>query len=99
MKKVFLALIFAMFICVACVVAPGPPGPEVAIAPPLPLTVELVDPYYVYGGFHYYYNNDRWYYSKSSGGPWVDLPRGHYPREVRFKGKGGERDWGHERGR
>jgi hypothetical protein len=94
MKKVFLALIFAMSICVACVVAPGPSGPEVAIAPPLPLTVELVDPYYVYGGFHYYYNNDRWYYSHSRGGPWRDLPREHYPKEVRIKG-----GWGHERGR
>ncbi len=99
MKKLFLTLIFAILMCVACVVVPGPRGPEVVIAPPLPLTVELVDPYYYHGGYHYYYNNDRWYYSQSKGGPWMDLPRNHYPREVRFKGKSNERDWQHDKGR
>ena len=99
MKKLLLTLIFAAFMCVSCAATVGPHGASIAIGPPLPHTVELVDPYYAYGGYHYYYNNDRWYYSQSRGGPWIDLPREHYPREVRFKGKSDERDWGHERGR
>ncbi|MHB8828614.1 MAG: hypothetical protein ACYC6Q_03660 [Syntrophales bacterium] len=53
--------------------------------------MELEDPYYAYGGYHYYYNNDQWYYSRSRGGPWVDLPRDRYPKEVRYKDKGKHR--------
>lgn len=100
MKNIFIALIFAALMCgVSCVATVGPQGAGVAIAPPLPTTVELVDPYYTYGGYFYYYDHDRWYYSHSRGGPWIDLPREHYPRETRFKEKGGERDSGHDRGR
>ena len=95
MKRLWLSLIFAMLVCVACVVVPGPRGPEVAIiAPPLPAIVELSDPFYFHEGYHYYFHNDRWYYSQSKAGPWTDLPRGHYPKEVRFKGNRGEREWG-----
>lgn len=98
MKTLFLASIFAAIMSVSCVATVGPHGSSVAIAPPLPLTVELVDPYYVHGGYHYYYNSDRWYYSQSRSGPWIDLPRDRYPREVRYKGGSGERDWGDGRG-
>ena len=85
--------------CLSCVAAVGPQGTGVAIAPRLPVTVALVDPYYTYGGYFDYHNNDRWYYdSHSRGEPWIDLPREHYPREVRFKGKDSERDWEHDRG-
>ena len=93
MNKFLFTLIFAAFICVSCAAYVGPHGARVAIAPPLPVAVELADPYYVYGGYHYYYDNDRWYYSHSKGGRWIDLPRDRYPREVRFKAKGGERYW------
>ena len=94
MKKLLLTLIFAAFMCVSCAATVGPHGASIAIGPPLPHTVELVDPYYAYGGYHYYYNNDRWYYSQSRGGPWIDLPRDRYPSEVRFKGNRYERDGG-----
>jgi hypothetical protein len=76
----------------------GPRGTSVAIAPPLPIVVEMADPYYVYGGFYYYYRDDRWYYSHSHGGPWIDLPRDRYPREVRKKGNGHDRGKGWKRG-
>ncbi len=99
MKRFLFILVFSALMCLSCVATVGPQGTGVAIAPPLPATVELVDPYYNYGGYFYFYDNDRWFYSHSRGGPWRDLPREHYPKEVRFKGHGGERDWGHERGR
>jgi hypothetical protein len=104
MKKLLFTLILAAFVCASCAAAVGPHGASVAIAPPLPVVVELVSPYYLYGGYYYYYHDARWYYSPSKMGRWIHLPRDRYPREVRFKGKRGERDWkddrrwGHERG-
>jgi hypothetical protein len=99
MKKCFLTLIFAASMCLSCAAYVGPHGASVAIAPPLPVTVELEDPYYVYGGYHYYYDNDRWYYSQSRDGRWIDLPRDRYPKEVRFKGKGHDKDWKDDKGK
>ena len=61
---------------------------------PFPIVVELADPYYVHGGYHYYHNNDQWYYSQSQGGPRVHLPRDRYPKEVRYKGKGQDKGKG-----
>jgi hypothetical protein len=98
-KKIVFTIIFAAFVCVSCAASVGPHGASVAIAPPLPLSVELYDSYYVHGGYHYYHYNDRWYYSQSKGGPWIDLPRDHYPREVKYKSRSDERDWRDERGR
>ncbi|HRP77227.1 MAG TPA: hypothetical protein PK725_14800 [Rhodocyclaceae bacterium] len=60
----------------------------VFVAPPLPVIVELgPDLYFVQRGYHYQYryNDDRWRYSTSRSGPWTDLPRSHYPKEIRFK--------------
>ena len=88
MKKLSLALLLAALLCAACVMTAGPYGAHIAIAPPLPIVVELNDPYYEHGGYHYYHNNDQWYYSQSRGGPWVNLPRDRYPKEVRYKGQG-----------
>lgn len=99
MKKFFLPLIFSALMCLSCVATVGPHGSSITIAPPLPLVVELMDPYYVYGGFNYYYNNDRWYYSRSQGGPWIDLPRDRYPKEVRHKGKDHDKGKGWKHGR
>lgn len=99
MKKSLLTLVFAAFVCVSCAATVGHHGAGIAIAPPLPVAVELVDPYYVYGGYHYYYHGDRWYYSPSRDGHWRDLPRDRYPREVRFKGKGYDKHWKNDRGR
>ena len=89
MKKRFLIIIVMAFMSVSCVTTVGHRGSYVAIAPPLPVTVESVDPYsyYTYGGFYYYYHGDRWYYSRSKSGRWIDLPRNHYPKGLKFKSK------------
>lgn len=86
MKKLwFTTLPFAALMCMSCVASVGPHGTSIAIAPPLPAYVELYEPYYVYRNYHYYHHDSRWYYSESRGGPWIDLPKNHYPREVRYK--------------
>lgn len=81
----------------ACVVAPPGHRSGVVVAPALPVIVELgVEPYYYQSGYHYYYDNSRWRYASSRSGPWVDLPRSHYPRETRFKDRddrGRDRDY------
>jgi hypothetical protein len=99
MKILRFALVLSTLLCSACAVTTGPYGTSVAIVPALPLVVELEDPYYVHGGYHYYYNNDLWFYSQSRGGPWVNLPRDRYPKEIRHKGKGHDRgqNKGHDR--
>ena len=98
MKRCLFILVFAALVCASCAATVGPHGASVAIAPPLPV-VELAELYYVYGGYHYYYHDDRWYCSQSKAGRWTDLPRDRYPREVRFNGRGGDRDWKDDRGR
>ena len=83
----------------ACVVAPAHHGSGLVVAPALPLIVELgAEPYYFQGGYHYYYHNDRWSYSNSRSGPWMDLPRSHYPREIRRRdgADGRSRDQGRD---
>jgi hypothetical protein len=92
MKKLWFALVLVTLLCSACAVTSGPHGTSFAIVSALPLVVELEDQYYVHGGYHYYYNNDRWYYSQSQGGPLLNLPRDYYPKEVRHKGNGNDRD-------
>ena len=82
----------------ACVVAPARHGSGLVVAPALPMIVELgAEPYYYQGGYQYYYNNDRWSYSTSRSGPWMDLPRSHYPQEIRRRG--GSDDRGRDQGR
>ena len=109
MNKSLLAAPLAALVLSACVVAPVGRGPGIGIGigiavPTLPLIVELgSDPYYYQGGYTYYYDNSRWRYSDSRAGPWVDLPRSHYPRETRFRdrseGRDRDRDRDHDRGR
>jgi hypothetical protein len=94
MKRILLATLLAVSLLTACVAVPGRHGVEFVPFLP-PLVVLEAEPYYYYDGFHYHYNNDRWFYSRSRGGPWYDLPRDHYPRELRYKGRGGRH--GHER--
>lgn len=85
-KKLVIASLAALVLS-ACVVTP-PRGAAVVVAPALPALVEFdVEPYYFYRGYYYYYDNARWRYSSSRSGPWVELPRSHYPREIRFKGR------------
>ncbi len=99
MKTISLAVLFGVFLLAGCVVRSGYRG-EAVIVPALPSIVVLEEePYYHHGGYYYYYRGDSWSYSNSRSGPWVELPRDRYPKEVRFKGKGGERGRGDERGR
>jgi hypothetical protein len=99
MKRILLATLLAMFLLVGCVVGPGPRGSGIVVVPALPSIVVLEEePYYYQGGYHYYYQNDRWSYSNSRSGPWVELPRDRYPKEVRFKGRDNERGRGEKRG-
>jgi hypothetical protein len=79
-----------------CVVTPAY-GPDYAVAPALPFVVELgVEPYYVHDGFFYYYHerDHRWSYSRDRAGPWKDLPRDRYPREIRYHDRDSYRDRG-----
>jgi hypothetical protein len=100
MKNLLIAVLLAMFLFAGCVVSPGHHrGSGVVVVPALPSVVVLEsEPYYFHGGYHYYYQNDRWSYSRSRSGPWVELPRDRYPKEVRFKGRGDERGRGEKRG-
>lgn len=100
MKRILISMLIVGSLLTACVVAPGGRGGGVIIAPLLPPVVVLdVEPYYFYGDFHYHYLNDRWFYSKSRRGPWAELPRDRYPREVRFKrqDKRQDRSQGHDK--
>jgi len=99
MKRILISMLLAVSMLTACVVLPDGRGHHRdggVIVPLLPPLVVLdLEPYYYYGGFHYHYLDDRWYYSRSRSGPWIDLPRDHYPNEVRFRGR--DRDWDHDR--
>lgn len=98
MNKSLIAAPLAALLLSACVVGPHGRGAGVGVGiginvPTLPLVVELgSDPYYTHGGYTYFYDNDRWRYADSRAGPWVDLPRSHYPRETRFRGRQDGRD-------
>ena len=82
---------FALFMLAGCLIGPGPGGYGVEVVPPLPAVVEIgVEPYYYQSGYHYFYQNDRWQYSRSRSGPWTELPRSHWPKEIRRRG--GDRD-------
>ena len=88
--------LIAVSLLAACVAVPGGrhggrSGEVMIVAPILPPVVVLdLVPFYFYSDFHYHYAKDGWYYSKSRSGPWVKLPRDRYPKEVRYKGKGGK---------
>jgi hypothetical protein len=104
MKSLLLVALFATFTLTACVVSPGPQGYGGITVSPLPAIVELgTDPYYYQNGYYYYYQNNNWRYSNTRNGPWMQLPRSHWPKEVRYKGRDHDqhRDGGYdqERGR
>lgn len=97
MKKTLIAALIMGPLFAACVVVP--PGHRgygqegVVIVPLLPSIVVLdAEPYYYQSGFYYHYNDNRWFYARSKNGPWTDLPRDHYPKEVRFKGRDDQHD-------
>ncbi|AMV71630.1 hypothetical protein JCM30471_03160 [Desulfuromonas carbonis] len=78
----------------------GSRGPSVGVVVTVPILPPVVEfdsePYYYQDGYHYHYNDSRWYYAKSRRGPWESLPRDHYPKEVRYKNKGGQHDQGRD---
>ena len=92
--SIVLVVICAPFMLTACILSPGPGGYGVEVAPPLPPVVVLdVEPYYYHSGYYYFHQNDRWHYSRTKSGPWMELPRSHWPREIRHRGRderGGE---------
>jgi len=99
MKKLLLAVPLGMFLLVGCVVGPGPRGSAVVVVPALPSVVVLEEePFYFHAGYHYHYLNNQWFYASSRGGPWMELPRDRYPKEVKFKGRGDDRGRGEKRG-
>ena len=100
MKRICLAVLLGVFLFVGCVVGPGRHGSGMVVVPALPSIVVLeTEPYYFHSGYHYHYQNDRWYYSNARSGPWAELPRDRYPKEVRYKGRGHEGGGGDDRGR
>jgi hypothetical protein len=91
--------LLAMFVLAGCLVGPGPRGAGVVVVPALPPIVVLEEePYYNQSGYFYYYRDNRWSYSHSRSGPWVELPKDRYPKEVRFKSRGDDKDRGEKRG-
>ena len=99
-KRIALAGLLVSFMLAGCLMVPGRRGREVVVVPALPSIVVLEEePYYFQGGYHYHYRDNRWFYSNARSGPWVELPRDRYPKEVRYKGRGDERGRGDDRGK
>ena len=86
MKNTLIIPLFATLLLTGCVVT-ATPGGGLQVVPILPTVIELdaEQPYYEQNGYHYYYANDRWQYSSSRSGPWIELPRSHWPRETRWR--------------
>ena len=100
MKKLSIAVLSALFLFAGCAVGTGYRGSDVVVVPALPSVVVFdTEPYYYHSGYHYHYQGNRWYYSNSRSGPWTELPRDRYPKEVRFKDRDHDRGRGDERGR
>ena len=87
-KSVLLAGTFMATLFTGCWFTTGPGGVGITVVPALPVVVELQDdPYFYQSGYYYYYQDDRWSYASHKSGPWVELPRDRYPREVRYSGR------------
>lgn len=87
MKSKVVLLMSSVFILTACMVRSTPSG-GLEIIPILPTVVEIDDDsYYQHNGYHYFYTNERWYYSNERDGRRTELPRSHWPRETRHRGR------------
>jgi hypothetical protein len=88
-KAVFVAVISAFFAGGCAIGFVGHHrGESLMIVPALPVTVEIdADQYYSQNGYFYRYQGNAWVYSQSRQGPWSDLPRSRYPRQVRSRGQ------------
>ena len=90
MKKTVIVALISAFLVTGCAVGfmGGHHGRSMVIVPALPETVELdADQYYSQNGYYYRYQGNVWVYSESREGPWSQLPRSHYPKQVRYKGQ------------
>jgi len=95
-KTNMLAAGLATMMLSGCLIVPPPRDGSVILAPPLPAVVWLeTEPYYVNGGYTYYYQNNNWYYARQRNGPWVALPRDRFPKEVRYRDHGQNREREH----
>jgi len=100
MKSMTPVALFMTLVLTGCVVAPGRGGYGVDVAPALPAVIELdATPYYFHGGFYYLYHDNRWDYARTRNGPWQELPRSSWPREIRHKGEHREKEYRYENGR
>ena len=90
LASMVVVVLFSAFMLTACILSPGPGGYGVQVAPALPAVIELdvAQPYYYQSGYHYYYQNNNWQYSTERNGPRMELPRSHWPKEIRYKGRG-----------
>lgn len=89
LSRFVIAILFAVTMLTACIVPTRNGGVAVILPPPLPVIVDVgPDRYYYQDGYHYYYHGDRWQYSRERNGSRMDLPRSHWPREIRHRG-----DW------
>ena len=100
MKKFLIVGLPMVCLLMGCMVGPGPRGSGgVVIVPALPSVVVLeAEPYYQQGSYFYFYQNNSWSYSNSKSGPWVELPRDRYPKEVKLKDQGRDKGKGENRG-
>ncbi|MBU0483801.1 MAG: hypothetical protein KKB30_04740 [Proteobacteria bacterium] len=100
MKKILIPTVVMLGLLLAVTAMSMGRRPDVGVVVSIPLLPPLVDlreePYYNHSGYYYHFNNERWYYSRSKGGPWADLPRDHYPKETRYKGKKHRHDKGQD---
>ena len=94
--RTLLVGLLAPLMLAGCLMVPGPQGVGVTVAPLPPVVVLDAEPYYVHQGYYYYYRDNGWYYSRSRSGPWADLPRDRYPREVRYRNGGPQRGEGRD---
>jgi hypothetical protein len=88
MKKAVIVALVSAFLVTGCAIGflGGHRGGSLIIVPALPVTVELdADQYYYQNGYYYHYDGNVWFYSQRREGPWLDLPRSHYPREVHYR--------------
>lgn len=92
MKYLILAFVFAALALTACVYTTDQYGRGGIVVSPLPAVVEIgPDPFYYYNNTYYWYDNDSWRYSRSRSGPWTDLPRSYWPKEIRQRGRDRDR--------
>ena len=93
-------VVIMAFLLAGCVIAQSPGGYGVEPAPALPAVIELdASPYYFHGGFYYFFHDNRWDYARTRNGPWRELPRSGWPREIRHRDEHQEREYRYERGR